>query len=79
MKKADIVVGRNYKAKVSGRLVTVRVDAIQEHEGFRSAISYSRRVRGTTNYDVTNLATGRKLRFRSAGRFRYIWDNETPG
>ncbi len=62
MKKADIHIGRYYEAKVSGKIVTVRVDGIREIE---------RDCRGfTSRYDVTNFATGRQLTFRSAARFR---------
>lgn len=59
MKKNEIQVGGHYVAKVSNRLVTVRVDAIRE---------------GPVNqrYDVTNLATGRKTTFRSAAKFRSV-------
>lgn len=62
MKKNEIKVGGKYKAKVSGNLVTVRVDSIRSSaygEGKRNDL-----------YDVTNLATGRKTTFRSAAKFR---------
>jgi hypothetical protein len=62
MKKAEIVVGGTYTAKVSGKLVTVRVDAKRERFDFRD--------RSSTVYDVTNLSTGRKTTFRSATKFR---------
>lgn len=65
MKKNEIKVGGHYRAKVNGKMVTVRVDAI------RAALS---RLSGAgkegTYYDVTNLATGRKTTFRSAAKFR---------
>ncbi len=61
MKKAEIKVGGHYIAKVSGRIVTVRVDAIRECGGY----DHNRPV-----YDVTNLTTGRKTTFRSAAKFR---------
>lgn len=63
MKKADIVVGGKYSAKVSGRIVTVRVDAIRERPATAT-------FRGRTVFDVTNLDTGRKLTFDSAAKFR---------
>ena len=64
MKKSEIQIGCCYLAKVSGRLTTVRVDDIvppcPPHEvGYHG-----------TRYSVTNLATGRKLTFRSAAKFR---------
>lgn len=69
MKKSEIKVGGLYRAKVSGRIVTVRVDAIREDW----------RPDGRplpTKYDVTNLATGRKTIFRSAVKFRYVAPTE---
>lgn len=67
MKKADIKIGGHYIARVSGKLTTVRVDAIQDRNG----IDGGRYVKAHTDYDVTNLATGRKLTFRSAAKFRF--------
>ena len=67
MKKAEITVGGLYRAKVNGRLVTVRVDLIREVPALWS----NGREGGTEpHYDVTNLATGRKTMFRSASKFR---------
>jgi len=64
MKKKDVKIGGHYLAKVSGKLVTVRVDAIRETTvGVRTP-------RLNTVYDVTNLTTGRKTVFRSAQKFR---------
>lgn len=63
MKAAEIKVGGHYTARVSGRLVTVRVD--------NSYVEYHPPIMGyRTVYYVTNLATGRKTTFRSAQRFR---------
>jgi hypothetical protein len=59
MRAKDIVVGRVYIAKVNGQLRKVRVDRI----GFSSTTDRK-------TYDVTNLATGRKVTFRSAAKFR---------
>lgn len=68
MLKKDIRVGGHYLATVSGKLTTVRVDAIREdgvhlRVGGRSTIN-------ATRYGVTNLATGRRTTFRSAQKFR---------
>ncbi len=63
MKKADIYIGQLYGAKVSGEIVTVRVDKIRLRDRPFSNIRM-------TVYDVTNLDTGRTLTFRSAARFR---------
>lgn len=74
MKAKEIKVGGRYVAKVSNKLVTVRVDAIREVAGHVSAGSYlgwtQRRVADKVVYDVTNLTTGRKTTFRSAAKFR---------
>jgi len=62
MKKSEIKVGGVYVAKVSNRLVKVRVDSICE------------KLRGNRYYDgygVTNLYTGRTAFFRSAAKFRH--------
>lgn len=67
MKKNDIKVGGTYLAKVSNKLVTVRVDEIVFHGGIKA------RVAGGTNftrYHVTNLSTNRQITFRSAAKFR---------
>lgn len=61
MKAKEIKKGGLYTAKVSGKLVTVRVDEIRVRSGFK---------KDTTVYDVTNLSTGRKTTFRSAMKFR---------
>lgn len=66
MKKNQIVVGGHYLAKVSGRITTVRVDAIRETSSYRANQPYT----PVTRYDVTNLATGRRTTFRSAAKFR---------
>jgi len=64
VKKSEIVVGGLYKARVSTRIVTVRVDRIANQTKWSG--------RACTTYFVTNLATGREVTFRSAGRFRGI-------
>ena len=63
MKAKNIHVGDHYKAKISGQLVTVRVDAIVQETEYPS-----RDLR--TYYQVTNLRTGRPNEFRSAAKFR---------
>lgn len=61
MKQAEIKVGHQYQAKVSGKIVVVRVDAIRETTRFGKDVMV---------YDVTNLCTGRALTFKSAAKFR---------
>lgn len=62
MKAKQIEVGGVYLAKISGRVVKARVDAIREQ--------FDHRDRSRTCYDVTNLTTGRRTMFRSAQKFR---------
>lgn len=71
MKAKEIKVGGRYIAKVSGKLTTVRVDAIREISR-KSGTNYdgSRKYRDAVVYDVTNLSTGRRITFRSATKFR---------
>lgn len=61
MKKSEIKVGGHYTAKVSNKIVTVRVDSIRERDGYKKM---------ETVYNVTNLTTGRTTTFRSAAKFR---------
>ncbi|RMF72779.1 MAG: hypothetical protein D6744_16465 [Planctomycetota bacterium] len=63
MRLSEIEIGGRYAAKVSGRLVVVRVNNI------RTAAPY--RGRSRTAIDVVNERTGRSLTFRSAARLRY--------
>jgi len=65
MKKNQIETGGKYVAKVSGKIVTVRVDSIEDKWG-------TLRDRSVTRYNITNLDTGRKTIFKSAQRFRRI-------
>lgn len=65
MKAAEIQVGGEYFAKVAGVVTRVRVDAIRE--GYLIYQGGSR-----TQYDVTNLKTGRRTTFRSAAKFRGV-------
>ena len=60
MKKSEVKVGGHYTAKISGKLTTVRVDAVRS----------SKHGNIIDRWDVTNLTTGRKTTFRTAGRFR---------
>lgn len=73
MKANEIKVGGKYIAKVSGKLTTVRVDMIREttkrgrSSGYSGLPTY---VDGVV-YEVTNLKTGRRTTFKTAGKFRY--------
>jgi hypothetical protein len=58
MRKHEVELGRVYAAKVSGRIVPVRIDAISPYGGWKA----------------TNLETGRTIHVRSAARLRYQID-----
>ena len=75
MRKSEIKVGGHYLAKVSGKVVTVRVDAIREVECWVGLASSGKKAM-QPRFDVTNLTTGRKTTFRSAAKFRGIALNE---
>lgn len=54
MKKNEVEIGKVYSAKVTDKVVPVRIDAENRHGG----------------WDATNLATGKKVRIKSAQRLR---------
>ena len=54
MKKNEVKIGRVYTAKVTNKVVQVRIDAESRHGG----------------WDATNLATGKKVRIKSPARLR---------
>ncbi len=54
MKKDQVKTGRTYVAKVSDRLVTVRIDSTHSRGG----------------WNATNTATGKRIRIKSAQRLR---------
>ena len=54
MKKSDVKIGGVYVAKVTNKLVQVRIDAESRHGG----------------WDATNLVTNKKVRIKSAQRLR---------
>lgn len=65
MKREEIQVGGIYTAKVSNRIVNVRVERITKREG-------SDYRRGGTYYVCTNLNTNREIVIKSAAKFRKI-------
>lgn len=71
MKAAEIEVGGKYVAKVSNKLVVVRVDGTRTVSKYiRNNYSGQSVYSDSTVYDVTNTVTGRKTVFRSAAKFR---------
>jgi len=63
MKKADVKVGGTYLAKVSGKVVPVRIDAQNPRGG----------------WDATNTVTRKKVRIKSAQRLRGAAKDATGG
>ncbi len=62
MKKDSIQIGKTYFAKVSGKLVRVKVNGISERSDYKG--------RTITRYDCTNTNTEREIMVKSAARFR---------
>jgi hypothetical protein len=54
VKNSEITLGGSYLAKVTDKVVTVRIDAVNPHGG----------------WDATNMATNKKVRIKSAQRLR---------
>jgi len=54
MKKSDVKVGQTYTAKVSDRLVPVRIDSVHSKQG----------------WNATNTDTGKRIHVKSAQRLR---------
>lgn len=57
MKKSDVKIGGLYAAKVTNKVVPVRIDAVNPRGG----------------WDATNEATGKKVSIKSAQRLRGPW------
>ncbi|MEO1617128.1 MAG: winged helix-turn-helix domain-containing protein [Planctomycetota bacterium] len=62
MNKADVTIGGEYLAKVTNKVVAVRIDAENPSGG----------------WDATNLATNKKVRIKTAGRLRGPAPSATP-
>jgi hypothetical protein len=62
MKKHEVKVGQTYLAKVSDKVVPVRIDGENAHGG----------------WDATNTATGKKVRVKSAQRLRGAFHKSKP-
>ena len=54
MKKSEVKIGHSYEAKVSDRIVTVRIDSTNSHGG----------------WNATNTATGKRIRIKGPQRLR---------
>jgi hypothetical protein len=54
MLKKDVVIGRTYRAKVSDKIASVRLDSESRYGG----------------WNATNLDTGRAIRIKSAAKLR---------
>jgi len=64
MKQADVEIGAHYTARISGNLVTVRID--RERQGKTTANGKSRH----GGWDATNLVTNKKVHIKSAAKLR---------
>jgi hypothetical protein len=62
MKKDEIKIGHAYTAKVSDRIVTVRIDSTNSHGG----------------WNATNTATGKRIRIKSAQHLRRAVGDAAP-
>jgi hypothetical protein len=76
MKAKDVVVGRVYVVKVSGKLASVRIDASRERVVRQpsrkgTTILFSRPIVSGGGYIGTNIRTNREVNIRSAARLRY--------
>ena len=63
MKREEVQIGKVYTAKVTDKLVPVRIDGENRHGG----------------WDATNLATGKRVRIKSAQRLRGEADKPKRG
>jgi len=64
MKQADVKVGEKYTARISGNLVTVRIDSVaREKANARGQFRHG-------GWDATNLATDKKVHIKSAAKLR---------
>lgn len=62
MKKQDVRIGGTYMAKVTNKVVPVRIDAENRHGG----------------WDATNMATNKKVRIKTAQRLRGTAPGRAP-
>lgn len=62
MKRAEIIVGRFYRAKVAGKLTTVRIDRDLGVDRWNP--------NGHRGWAATNVTTNREIRIRTAARLR---------
>ena len=60
MKKNEIEIGSTYTAKITNRVVPVRIDATNPHGG----------------WDATNLVTNKKVRIKSAAKLRGVYRDD---
>ncbi len=63
MQKSEVTIGGTYTAKVTNKLVKVRIDAVSRYGG----------------WEATNIATGKKVRIKSAQRLRSEVGAESAG
>jgi hypothetical protein len=73
MKASQVKVGETYRAKVSGRVVRVRITGMVEHvgKGLLWTTRHGMQIRPCRiSWAAVNLETGRELEFKTAARLR---------
>jgi len=72
MLKSEVVIGRQYRARIGANVVTVRIDEKVEKPGYKATSLYSgrRTTPAKTHWLATNLATGRQVTIKSAAKLR---------
>jgi hypothetical protein len=73
IRKADVKVGDIFTARVSDKVVKVRVDEIVDNKQVRGLGTLGQRRlyrKASTTYQCTNLSTGRSVTIKSAAKFR---------
>ena len=73
MTKKLVEIGKIYTAKISGKLLPVRIDRDRDFQG--GGRMYGGIVRKTrhSGWDATNMASGRKVHIRTAAKLRESW------
>lgn len=67
-RQSEVEIGHVWSAKISGRLVHVRVDKVHKPDNWSGP--YSHNTRYKTKYSLTNLKTGRKVGPYAATKLR---------
>ena len=63
MKKKEVEIGKNYLAKISGKLTAVKIVSESPYGGWIGR----------------NIATGREVRIKTAAKLRWEWERTKEG